>query len=118
MQFSNENLRFYVFVEAKRGAPAKEVLGHLREVLGEAAPSQSFVYKWYKDFFTGQRESVQTLPRSGRPISQFTDGNISRVFKFVNAQPKSTLACNAGSLELLKVSVQISYVQHTHVLVL
>ena len=118
MQFSDENLRFYVFVEVKRGAPAKEVLEHLREALGEAAPSQSFVYKWYKDFFTGERESVQTLPSSGRPISQFTDGNISRVFEFMDAQPKSTLACIAGSLELSKASVQISYLQHAHVLVL
>ena len=73
MQFSDENLCFYVFVEAKRGAPAKEVPEHLREALGEAAPSQSFLYKWYKDFFTGERESVQTLPRSERPILQFTD---------------------------------------------
>ena len=98
--------------------PAKQVLEHLHEALGEAAPSQSFVYKWYKEFFTGQRESVQTLPSSGRPIAQFTDENISRLFKFMDPQLKSTLTCIAGSLELSKASVQISYLQQTHVLVL
>jgi hypothetical protein len=106
MEFSNENLRFYVFVEVKRGVPVKEVLQHLRESLGEASPSQSFVYKWYKDFSTGERDSVQTLPRSGRPLSQCTDGNISKVFDFVEAQPKSTLACIATSLELTRATVR------------
>jgi histone-lysine N-methyltransferase SETMAR len=105
MQFSDENLRFYVFVEAKRGVPAKEVFQHLRESLGKESPSQSFVYKWYKDFSTGERESIQTLPRSGRPISLCTSENISRVFDFVEAQPKSTLTCIAGSLELSKPTV-------------
>jgi hypothetical protein len=106
MDISDENFRFYVFVEAKRGVAPKEVLEHLQDAFGDAAPSQSFTYKWHKNFTSGERNSVETLPRCGRPISQRTDANISRVFDYVEEYPKSTVSCIAGSLQLSKATVQ------------
>jgi hypothetical protein len=100
MQHSNENLRFYVYMEAKRGVTAKETLEHLREALSDAAPSQSFVCKWHKDFTSGERQSVETRERPGRPVLQRTQANISGVFDFVESYPKSSVACIASSLNL------------------
>jgi hypothetical protein len=45
MEFSDEHLRFYVYVESRRGVAPKEVLEHLCTSLGDAAPSKTFVYK-------------------------------------------------------------------------
>ena len=69
MDASNENLRFYVFVESVRGVSPKNIVEQLRTVYKNAAPSQSFVYKWHKEFVSGQRQSVLHLPHTGRPVS-------------------------------------------------
>lgn len=106
MQASQENLRFYVFIEAKRGVPPGIVLQQLRDALGENAPSSSFVYKWHKDFTLEWRTSIETMPRSGRPLLQRCEGNISRVFDFVEAEPKSSLRCISESLNLSKDTVR------------
>jgi histone-lysine N-methyltransferase SETMAR len=106
METSTENLRFYILVEAKRGVVAKDILQHLRDVFGNAAPASSFVYKWYSNFVSGERSSVKTMPRSGRPVSQRCQTNISRVFDFVDAEPKSSLRCIAEALGLSKDTVR------------
>jgi histone-lysine N-methyltransferase SETMAR len=106
MDASDENLRFYVFVESARGVTPKNIIEQLRTVYKDAAPSKTFVYKWHKEFTSGQRQSLQDLPRFGRPISQRTDKNISRVFDFVETKPKTNLACIAESLNLSKETVR------------
>ena len=105
MQFTAENFQFYILVEVKRGVSAKDIYDHLRQAFHDEAPSQAFVYKWHKAFSTGDRLSIETLPRPGRPISQTSAANISRVFEFVDAQPKSTLSVIADSLHLPKTTV-------------
>ena len=105
MEPTHENLRFYVCVEAKRGVKPLDILHQLQSVLGNAAPSQRFVYKWHKEFSTGERQTVKDLPRCGRPVSLRTDSNISRVFDFVELHPKSSLRCIADSLQLDKNTV-------------
>jgi hypothetical protein len=106
MDATDENMRFYVCVEAKRGKTGDEILQQLHEVFGDNKPSRAFVYKWLKISREEQRESVDTLPRSGRPISQRTDSNISRVFDFIEMEPKSSLSVIADSLILSKESVR------------
>jgi histone-lysine N-methyltransferase SETMAR len=105
MEFSNENFRFYILVEVKRGVAAKDIHEHLCQAFNHAAPSQAFVYKWHKSFSTGDRVSIETLPRSGRPSSQTTVENISRVFEFVETQPKTTLSIISDSLQLSRSTV-------------
>jgi histone-lysine N-methyltransferase SETMAR len=106
MDASKENLRFYVFVESARGVSPKDIVEQLRTVFKDAAPSQSFVYKWHKEFLSGQRQSVFDLPHTGRPITQRTEQNISRVYEFVDTQPKTNLAGIAGSLGMSKETVR------------
>ena len=93
MEESNENLRFYtyVYVEANQSIKANEICEQLQTVFGDNASRQAFVYKWLKEFTSGQRDSVQRLPHPGRPVSKRTDANISRVFDFVDEHPKSAL---------------------------
>ena len=105
MEFSDENFCFYILAETKRSIPAKDILQHLRDTFGNAAPSQTFVYKWHKTFSTDERPSIDTLPRSGRPFSICTVPNISKVFDFVEENPKSTLTVISGSLRLSRSSV-------------
>jgi len=105
MEASQENFRFYVFVEAKRGVKPMDVLKQLQSVFGEAAPSQASVYRWHKDYSTGERQTVQDHPRSGRPMSLRTENNISRVFDFIRLEPKSSVRCIADSLQLGKDTV-------------
>jgi histone-lysine N-methyltransferase SETMAR len=105
MDATKENFHFYVYVEAVRGVAVKDVFEHLCTVFGESAPSQASVYRWYKQYSTGERNSIHRLPNPGRPISQRTDQNISRVFDFVEAEPKSTISCISGSLDLSKSTV-------------
>lgn len=106
MDASKENLRFYIFVESMRGVSPKNIVEQLHTVFKDAAPCQSFVYKWHKEFTSGSRQSLHDLPHTGRPISQRTEENISRVFDFVETQPKTNLACIAESLSLSKETVR------------
>ena len=80
MDATSQEFRFYVYVEAKRGVKPQDVLEQLRSVFGESSPSQAFVYKYHKEYTSGQRQSTQHLPHPGRPVSQRRVGDISRVF--------------------------------------
>jgi hypothetical protein len=106
MEASAENFRFYIYVECKRGVPAKDILQHLRDVFDDAAPSQATVYRWCADFSSGRRISVEHLPIPGHPISARTDTNISKVFDFVEKNPKTSVQCIADSLQLSWTTVQ------------
>jgi hypothetical protein len=106
MQPTNENLRFYVYVESKRGQKPGDILRQLQMVFGDAAPGIAFVYKWTKEFQENQRDSFHDLTRSGRPVSSRTDSNISRVFDFVSDEPKSSISLIADSLQLSKEMVR------------
>jgi hypothetical protein len=102
MNPSSEHFRFYVCVEAKRGIKPKDVLAQLRIAFGDAAPSERFVYKWHKEFGSGKRQTVHHLPHSGRPPSKRTVSTVSRVFDFIESNPKSSVRCIADSLHLSK----------------
>lgn len=102
MEPTHENFRFYVYVEAKRGVSATDVLHQLQSVFEEATPSRTSVFRWHAEFLSGRRQSVQDLPHPGRPISQTTASNISRVYDFLQTEPKSSVRCIANTLQLSK----------------
>ena len=111
MEPSNENLRFYVFVETKRGVSATDILEQLISVFSDRAPSRAFVFKWWKAYSEGTSTSVKTMPPPGRPVSVTTPANISRVFDFVQANPKSSLSLISDSLSLSKETVRLILVE-------
>jgi transposase len=106
MEAESENFRFYVFVEYKRGQTPQQILQQLRVVFGDSAPGHTFVYKWFNEFRSGNRDSVKHLHNPGRPVSQRTDANISRVYNLITEQPKSTLLYLSGELLLSKETVR------------
>jgi hypothetical protein len=106
MNASSEHFRFYVYVEAKRGQKPLQILQQLQTVFGDAAPGQAFVYKWCKAFESGNRNSVQSIPNPGRPISKRSVANISRVFDLISEDPKLKLAHISESLSLSKETVR------------
>jgi hypothetical protein len=106
MNASSENFRFYVYVEAKRGQKPLQILQQLQTVFGDSAPGQAFVYKWFKDFETGNRNSVQSFPIPGRPISKRNVSNISKVFDLISENPKLSTTQISESLSLSKETVR------------
>jgi hypothetical protein len=102
MEASQENFRFYVLVEAKRGVKPMDVLRQLQVVYGDSAPSQASVYRWHKDYSTGERQSVHNLPHSDRPVSLRNTDTIFRVYEFIQLDPKSSVRGIADSLQLTK----------------
>ena len=106
MDAKSEHFRFYVFVESKRGQSPQQILQQLRVVFGESAPGSTFVYKWFSEFRSGNRDSAQHLHHPGRPVLQRTDANISRVYDLITEQPKSTLVYLSGELLLSKETVR------------
>jgi transposase len=106
MEPSHENLRFYVYVETKRGQKPSDIIQQLASVFGDAAPSKTFVYQWSKEFRENLRLSCEDLPRIGRPVSTRTDSNISRVFDLVTEEPKSSTSNIASVLNLSPSTVK------------
>jgi hypothetical protein len=100
-----ENFRFFVYVEVKLGLKPLDILQKLQTVFGSAAPIRASVYDWYKGFASGERESIHHLPHSGRPAALKTSGNISRVFNFLEMNPKTSVRCMAESLDIPKTTV-------------
>ena len=56
---------------------------------GHLAPHYNTVVKWAKLFREG-RESIEDDPRSGRPLTSFTDTNIELVRQVIDANPHAT----------------------------
>jgi len=54
MDVTSQEFRFYEYVEAKRGVKPHDVLEQLRSVFGESSPSQAFVFKYHKEYTSGQ----------------------------------------------------------------
>jgi transposase len=106
MDAKSEHFRFYVLVESKRGQTPQQILQQLRIVFGDSAPGHTFVYKWFSEFRSGNRDSVQHLHNPGRPVSQRTDANISRVYNLITEQPKSTLVYLSAELLLSRETVR------------
>src|SRR4051794_26813621 len=100
MDASHENYRFYLYAERKRGQKPQQILQQLSAAFGDSAPVQSFVYKWFMEFESGNRVSVHHLPNPGRPLSKCTTANISRVYAHITEDPKSTVADISESVHL------------------
>lgn len=59
-----------------------ESLRILEKAYGESILSKTQVYDWYKAF-KDTRETVEDMPRSGRPSTSTTDDNIKKVKEIV-----------------------------------
>jgi hypothetical protein len=106
MDASNEHFRFYVCVETKRGQKPLQILEQLQSAFGDTAPSRTFVFKWSKQFESGNRDCVKNLPIPGRPISKRTTKSIANVYDLISENPKLHLVQMSESLGLSKETVR------------
>lgn len=81
--------RYYIKIRTILGIDAKTIYEELTEALGSDAPSDRSVRRWVQRFREG-KEDVDDDPRSGRPISVFTDENIERVQHVIEDDPHCT----------------------------
>ncbi|CAF4731900.1 unnamed protein product [Rotaria sp. Silwood1] len=86
---TDEFNRYYIKIRVILGIDSKTTFNELTQALGPDALSYPMVRKWAKRFREG-REDVSDDPRSGRPISIFTDENIERVRQVIEDDPHST----------------------------
>ena len=73
-----ENIRFYIFTRYKLGINAATISKELDMVWGLAAPSDTMVRNWVRNFKDGE-QSFKDKPRPGRSITATIPDNISLV---------------------------------------
>uniref|UniRef100_A0A3B5BAW3 Mos1 transposase HTH domain-containing protein n=1 Tax=Stegastes partitus TaxID=144197 RepID=A0A3B5BAW3_9TELE len=88
----------------KKGMTAKEIHKNMRNALGEHSPCYSTVKKWVADFKRG-RESTSDDPRSGRPKSATTHGQVETIHLMVMNDRRVTVQHIAESMDISVGSV-------------
>ncbi|GFS01717.1 mariner Mos1 transposase [Elysia marginata] len=83
MEFTKENMRFYIFMRGKLGESAKLILETLQTVCGDCACCYQSVCSWVKEFNEG-KESLSDCPRPGRPKSCVNDRAIASIKKDID----------------------------------
>jgi [histone H3]-lysine36 N-dimethyltransferase SETMAR len=81
--------RAYIKTRAVLGISATEIFKELVTAWGDDAPQYRTVAKWVTLFKDG-RESLEDDPRSGRPITMFTQDNIALVKQLIDEDPHAT----------------------------
>lgn len=82
-----------------------EALKMLQKAFGDCVMSKTQAYDWYKAFQSG-RESVEDLPRSGRPSTSSTEQNVEKVKEIVNENRHASLRKIAHDLNMSHESVR------------
>ena len=85
--------RFYCLTESKRGFSTHLIHQSLVEVWGDNAPGLTTVKRWIKGFEDGTRESLNDLPKPGRPSAARVDENIERVRSLIAEDQKVGVRC-------------------------
>nr|APL98296.1 truncated putative DD34D transposase [Bactrocera tryoni] len=82
-----------------------DTLKMLQKAFGESALSKTRTYEWYRAFKEG-RETVEDMPRSGRPSTSVTDDNVEKVKEIVAENSHVSLREIAHKLEMSHESVR------------
>lgn len=86
MEFTKENMRFYIFMRGKLGESPKLIHETLQAVCGDQACSYQTVCRWVKEFADG-RDTVFDEPRSGREKSIVNEQNIADIKTQIEEDP-------------------------------
>lgn len=85
-KIEKENIRFYIFTRYKLGISAASISKELDMVWGLAAPSDTMVRNWIRNFKAGV-ETFKDQPRPGRSITRTNSDNISLVKAVIDVNP-------------------------------
>ena len=81
----NSEQRVYYKIRAQLGFPPTEIHADLQKVYGNGALKYATVCKWVRRFNDGQ-ESIENVPRVGRPVSVLTEKNIATVKRLIEEE--------------------------------
>ena len=82
--------RLYCKIRAQLGFPPTEIHADLQEVYGNGALKYATVCKWVRRFNDG-RESIESDPWVGRPVSILTEKNIATVKTLIEEDARFTM---------------------------
>ncbi|GFR95059.1 transposase [Elysia marginata] len=86
MEFTKENMRFYIFMRCKLGESAKLIHETLQTVCGDCACFYQNVCRWAKEINDG-KVSFSDCPRPGRPKSYVNEQTIAFIKKDIDEDP-------------------------------
>ena len=86
MEFTKENMRFYIFMRSKLSESPTQIHESLQAVCGDRACSYQTVCRWGKEFGEG-KQTVFDEPRSGRRNSVVNERNIADIRNQIEEDP-------------------------------
>lgn len=69
MEFKHEHVRFFCETMRRNDVKATQCHEYLQNAWPEQAPTMNSVYRYYRDYAHGSRESFTDANRSGRPLT-------------------------------------------------
>jgi len=93
--------RIYVKFCVKIGKPVTETFEMLKIAFREEAMGRTQTHEWWKRFKEG-RTSVDDDPRSGRPSTSKTDGNVAKVREVIHTNRRLTVREVAEEVSISK----------------
>ena len=82
--------RVYCKIRAQLGFPPTDIHADLQKVYGNGALRYATVCKWVRCFNDG-RESIESDPRVGRPVSVLTEKNVATVKTLIEEDARYTV---------------------------
>lgn len=105
MEPSTANFRFYAFTRRRLGSSAVAICGELRDVWGDASPSERTIQRWCHEFDEEGRVSFEDLPRTGRPRTTRNCEMVERVSQLIHDDPKLSSRDIAEALDTDHMSI-------------
>jgi histone-lysine N-methyltransferase SETMAR len=90
MESDTNGQRWTTWFLWKEGNTPAEIYRRLHAVTGDSCPTERTVYNWISSFKEG-RQSVEDLPRSGRPLSATRAENVAQVEQLVMKDRRATV---------------------------
>ncbi|CAH1982423.1 unnamed protein product [Acanthoscelides obtectus] len=100
-----EHFRAIIYYNFQRQVSQQECLAELLPVLGNEAPHQSTISRWYGEFKRG-RVSISVDPRVDAPKTAVTQENVDAVRKLIIEERRVTYREIEASLKISKTSLQ------------
>lgn len=90
LRLTDRDRRVAILVQFRLGTSVSECLQTLQKALGDEAPSQTMVHKWFGRFRCGCL-SLDDDPRQGRPKSTVTDTTVAAVRRLLDEDRRVTV---------------------------
>ena len=119
LRLTDRDRRVAILVQFRLGQSASECLQTLQKALGDEAPSQTMIHKWFARFRCGS-VSLDDDDREGRPNSAITDTTVAAVRRLLDEDRRVTIReiekyvgiSDSGSVTILHDHLGMRKVSH------